>query len=135
MSTTRDAVEDDGAGALMPGFYLELASGELVRPIIPPGSLLVMNGEGLERWTRKAPGSVRPHVPGHEVVLPAMEGMGRAWFGRMFLPPHDAVLQRQPGEEDLPVGMTFGEYRDQTVAAFNGGKPETASAAGCAPLR
>jgi len=133
---SRDAAKDDAADAMMPGFYLELASGELVRPVIPSGSLLVMNGEGLERWTRKAPGSVRPHVPGHEVVFPEMEGVGRAWFGRMFLPPCDAVLQQQPGEEGLPVGMTFGEYRDQTVAAFKDGKgKESISAIGCAPTR
>ena len=118
-----------------PGFFLELASGEIVKPVIPPGSLLVMNGEGLERWTRRAPGSVRPHVPGHEVVLPPMEGLGRVWFGRMFLPPRDAVLQQLPGEADHHATMTFGEYRDQAMAAFREGTPEVASTAGCSPLR
>ncbi|KAG1650545.1 hypothetical protein FOA52_009250, partial [Chlamydomonas sp. UWO 241] len=48
------------------GFLLELADGELVRPIIPDNSLLVMNGEGSSRWISGAAGAPRPRAASHE---------------------------------------------------------------------
>lgn len=47
-------------------------------------------------------GAARPFAPGHEVVVPDMEGVVRAWFGRMYLPPRDALLQ--PEAEEAGAG-------------------------------
>mmetsp|Transcript_37342 Transcript_37342/g.66857 ORF Transcript_37342/g.66857 Transcript_37342/m.66857 type:complete len:630 (-) Transcript_37342:75-1964(-) len=116
-------------GGPQTGFYLELASGEMVQPVIQPGSLLVMNGDGAEKWVRLSKGAfTRPYSPAHEVILPEMEGLARVWFGRMFLPPSDAV-HVEDGR------LTFGEYRRQTMDAFRYGHPEEASSAGCSPGR
>lgn len=116
-----------GAGASAGGgLLLELASGEMVAPEVPAGALLVMNGDGMERWMRLG-GGAAPHSPGHEVLLPegGLAGHGRAWFGRMFLPPKDARL---------PDGsLSFGEYRAAAAAALAAGG--AASAAGCSPSR
>ena len=107
------------------GLRIELPSGEVVRPLFPRGSLLVMNGEGGARWIKAERAAERPFAPPHEVVMPSfgapfdymMEGENseeggsegaassagnggdevvRVWFGRMFLPPSDARLQLPP---------------------------------------
>ena len=58
-------------------------------------------------------------------------------YGRMFFPPKDAQLSAalttgsDPGSESR--GLTWGEYRAQTMDAFVRGAPEEASTAGCGP--
>lgn len=126
------------------GFRLRLPDGSVVRPTIPSGSILVMNGEGSRLWM-KTSASLKtptrwPYVPAHEVLVPNMDqNIGRAWFGRMYLPLRDAVLQREQPSMRLAGGIkedsavTFGWYRDQTFAAFSQGKPHLASTIGCGP--
>eukprot|EP00955_Chlamydomonas_euryale_P107936 365809-Chlamydomonas_euryale.AAC.8 len=120
---------EPGAGKPGTGFILELPSGELVRPVVPDGALLVLNGEGATKWMRLAGGSRHPRPASHEVTVPDISGMARAWFGRMYFPPRDALLQGS----DTPV--TWGEYRQQTYSAFRGGQKESASLVGCTPSR
>eukprot|EP00955_Chlamydomonas_euryale_P033316 347508-Chlamydomonas_euryale.AAC.1 len=81
------------AGKPASGFVLQLPSGELVKPVAPEGSLLVLNGEGATRWMRAVDGARRPRPATHEVTVPDIRGMARAWFGRMYFPPRDALLQ------------------------------------------
>jgi len=59
--------------------------------------------------------------------MPEIGDALRLWFGRMFLPPRDAVLQGVPPESRL----TFNEYRQQTYTAFKEQRPCDASTAGC----
>lgn len=113
------------------GLRLELRNGQVVVPLFPADSLLVMNGEGSHLWMRGADTwADRPHAPAHEVWVPNITGMVRTWFGRMFFPPRDAVLQ----SPESP-GLRFGEYRDQTYDAFHKGTPGLASTLGCSPTR
>ena len=67
-----------------------------------------------------------------------MDGIGRAWFGRMYLPPRDAMLQSAKAvmgaagdRSGHPRGISFGEYREQVYAAFSSGAPHLAPTAGC----
>ena len=86
-------------------------------PTFPAGSLLVMNGEGTRLWMKTAPtagkaAAVRwPHVPSHEVLVPDMRAnIGRVWFGRMYLPPRENVLQVHGTSGQERTSMTFGKH-------------------------
>uniref|UniRef100_A0A7S3PKK6 Isopenicillin N synthase-like Fe(2+) 2OG dioxygenase domain-containing protein n=2 Tax=Sar TaxID=2698737 RepID=A0A7S3PKK6_9STRA len=85
-----DAAEDDM-------FYIQLANGEMVRAVLPRNSLVFMMGEAMSKLVdekiRAVPHSLKVN-PKHDQ---------RMWFGRMFLPPADAIFH-----EDI----TFGEYRE-----------------------
>ncbi|KAG5185560.1 hypothetical protein JKP88DRAFT_180210 [Tribonema minus] len=109
------------------GLLVELPDGRRVRPQLPQGSLLVMNGEAATRWMDA--GALRPHAPLHEVESLELTATARAWFGRMYFPPQAATLR---GEALLP--LTFGEYRQQTYEAFRSGQGHSASAVGCTPM-
>ncbi len=163
MSSARRLASSGSDAAAPPpaGLLLQLADGRMVRPIVPPGSLLVMNGEGAARWMAPpvTPGGVRPFPAAHaveSVPLGGSRGMVRAWFGRMFFPLASARLQQdatasQDGSSSQQQGagdrsaMTWGQYRAQTYAAFRtgavaaeGGGGELSSslaAVGCAPTR
>ncbi|GAX78015.1 hypothetical protein CEUSTIGMA_g5457.t1 [Chlamydomonas eustigma] len=103
------------------GLLIELPNGQVVRPVFEEGSLLVMNGEGASMWMRAEglhASPLPPFAPPHELLVPEAEGAARAWFGRMYLPPRDAVLQHGASK-----GMTFNEYREQTYEAFRDGNP------------
>eukprot|EP00798_Chlamydomonas_sp_ICE-L_P017884 gene17884-24276_t len=114
-----------------------LAPGKLVKPIIPDGSLLIMNGDGSSRWnwagrSVNSPNAHQPYAPGHEVIVPRVVGVARAWYGRMYFPPAAATLVA----EDLPEeekDVTFGEYRQAAYEAFQNGA--VASASGCMQSR
>eukprot|EP00238_Polyblepharides_amylifera_P000991 CAMPEP_0196570718 /NCGR_PEP_ID=MMETSP1081-20130531/878_1 /TAXON_ID=36882 /ORGANISM="Pyramimonas amylifera, Strain CCMP720" /LENGTH=639 /DNA_ID=CAMNT_0041887325 /DNA_START=118 /DNA_END=2037 /DNA_ORIENTATION=- len=113
------------------GLFLELADGRVVKPSFPMDSFLVMGGEGSRLWVRR-PKSVPFFAPGHEVVLPKeMVNLGRAWYGRMFLPSRAATYIGQSSAQESNSKITFNEFRDQTYNAFHNGKPETALALGC----
>lgn len=79
------------------------------------------------------------YAPAHEVVLPEMHGLGRAWYGRMYFPPREARLTKaaradltaQEGALHASVNMSFGEMREQTYDAYFTGRPEAALALGC----
>eukprot|EP00798_Chlamydomonas_sp_ICE-L_P012782 gene12782-16040_t len=120
---------DPNNGKPESGFILQLPDGRMVKPIIPDGSLLVMNGEGCTRWSwpghsaEQVQASRAPHPAAHEVVLPQLKGISRAWFGRMYLPPRSSLL--------VDTNMSFNEYRQQTYSAFHEGTPDLALTTGC----
>ncbi|GFR44450.1 hypothetical protein Agub_g5654 [Astrephomene gubernaculifera] len=119
---------------------VQLPDGRVVEPVLPDGALLVMNGEGLTRWMRP-PSSDRPqpYSPMHEVLSSDMGGGVRAWFGRMFMPPHAARLQVLDGSRDALASssrrMTFAEYRQHTYELFHEERGHEVSTVGCSPTR
>ena len=75
-----------------------------------------MVGEGLRMWMRlpETPGGETvPSGTLHEVQLPpeasssTEASIARLWFGRMFFPPRDALIQHGQDKGRL----TFNEYR------------------------
>lgn len=117
---------------------LELPSGQIVRPVLPAGSLLVMNGEGSKLWVPTPMGhTVQPWAPAHEVAAMGWHGVdwARSWFGRMYFPPRSARLRGS-------ANVTFGDYRQHTYQAFNHGEQSESgtlssvpAVAGCSPSR
>jgi len=120
--------EEEGAGRA-PGLKVKLADGTVTEARFRPGSLIVMNGEGSNRWMQHPMGDMLL-PPEHEVSFPYEEGVGRAWFGRMVFPSGDAVMK---GDDIATAAPTFREYRTQTYNAFKSGRPEEAMSAGCYP--
>ena len=59
--------------------------------------------------------------------VPEIENALRLWFGRMYFPPRDALLQ----DDSSDTRLTFNEYRQQTYTAFKEQRPCDASTAGC----
>ncbi|KAG5185580.1 hypothetical protein JKP88DRAFT_135290, partial [Tribonema minus] len=133
-----------GAAAPPSGLILQLADGTFVEPLLPQGSLLVMDGEAATQWMKA--GTVAPRAPPHEVQSLQLGGAARAWFGRMYFPDAAATLARDAAGDIVSEayapsaavqasrGLSFGEYRSQTYAAFHGGAGHVASTAGCAPI-
>uniref|UniRef100_A0A7S1SUQ8 Uncharacterized protein n=1 Tax=Tetraselmis chuii TaxID=63592 RepID=A0A7S1SUQ8_9CHLO len=115
------------------GLYLELPSGEVVRPALQSDSLLVMNGEGSHVWV-ESPLGEQLSVPRHEVDFPHIEGVGRVWFGRMVLPKRSALLQQQKTGDESTL-MTFNEYRNQMFNVFHNGSAEAKMGVGCHPTQ
>jgi hypothetical protein len=119
---------------------VELQDGRIVAPVLPEGSLLVMNGEGLLRWM-PAPeqGHVHPYSPLHGVISSNFNGRVRAWFGRMFMPAYNSTLHVDDGDDSSPIlqsdPVTFAQYRHHTYDTFHRGEGYAASAVGCSPAR
>ncbi|CAK9019786.1 High affinity copper uptake protein 1 (Copper transporter 1) (rCTR1) (Liver regeneration-related protein LRRGT00200) (Solute carrier family 31 member 1) [Durusdinium trenchii] len=97
-------------------FYVENALGQVVIPdFADNGDVVVfMMGDGVGPWLGNACPPFRP-VP-HALKLTETCANGsrsadavRMWYGRMFLPPVDAIYE--------PSGETFGELRAGRVAA------------------
>jgi copper chaperone CopZ len=104
------------------GLFVSLPHGEIVRAAVPDGGLLFMVGEGGQAWIRlndnndeggvtNGGAPLRLRAVPHALVLPwqqqeqKMQEMGakqqptewwRAWHGRMFLPPSDALVSSAP---------------------------------------
>jgi hypothetical protein len=94
------------------GFYVEDARGRVSQPrFADDGDVLVfMLGDAVNEWFAHCPVPLRA-VP-HSLVLSETCAAGasqRLWYGRMFLPPHNAVSPK--------ANRTFGELRRARVAA------------------
>eukprot|EP00667_Euglena_gracilis_P007542 EG_transcript_7615 len=94
------------------GFQVQLPNGDVVTPEFPAGSVVVMNGEGCADWINSKVAR-KLYVPPHQVVLPrGTVGLGRAWYGRMYLPPRTTVKQ------DQRLSTTFNQYWTDASAAL-----------------
>lgn len=85
---------DKGAEDLTPGLYIKLPSGLPARAIFNDDSLVIMMGKGAEDWLH-IDSSLSFKAVEHALVAGVGEGgvsNSRAWYGKMFLPPLDALL-------------------------------------------
>lgn len=97
------------------GLYVELPNGQVCKASLDDDSLVIMVGAGA-RWLSPILGaSLRP-VPHALVSGMTNQGSSRAWFGKMILPPVDAILRDDSSRDN---SMTFGKYRRLTSIPNN----------------
>ena len=109
-------------------------AGPLPNAVVSAASAFFPKGPAEAAVGAEAGGAGYDAPSGHRIDFNNGEVV-RAWFGRMFFPPRDAVLQqRQRGGSGPADGgaapLTFGEYRQQTYSAFHEGQPQSALTAG-----
>lgn len=78
------------------GLFLKLKNDnnnedEVFEVVADDNSLILLMGEGAEHWLTPAFGKPFRAVP-HALRLDSSSFSNRAWFGKMFLPPSDAIL-------------------------------------------
>jgi hypothetical protein len=88
-------------------FQIELRSGERVTAEFPSDHLVFMLGDGVDQYVNQdghaGEGLALRAVP-HAMTMPDHEPSEyRSWYGRMFLPPDDAVNEAH--------GITYGSIR------------------------
>lgn len=103
----------DAAPASSEGsFLIKKSTGESVQLSFDPQSLVFIIGDGVEQYVNNKEGATRIRSVPHALVMPASEpGVYRNWFGRMFLPPNDAL------NEDS--GLNYGEVKELLADTHN----------------
>lgn len=101
-----------GLGEAAGKFQVQLRDGAVVEADLHGQELIFMLGDGVNQYVnpRKLDGPELRAVP-HALTMPQHSAnQWRVWFGRMFLPPADAVNEEQ--------GITYGEMKDMVVEAW-----------------
>jgi len=106
------------------GFFIENSKGEVISPeFVDDGNVLVfMMGEASRTWFGNCPAF--RSVP-HALELNAgckngqNEDYMRLWYGRMFLPPRNAIIEQLDGQ-------TFGDWRLEKIERMAAKTPEYA---------
>jgi len=111
-------VEEDAQGVVQGlgknagKFQVQLRGGDVVEVDLRGEELIFMLGDGVNQYVnpKKLDGPELRAVP-HALTMPQhAANEWRVWYGRMFLPPADAV------NEDY--GMTYGEMKDMLTEAW-----------------
>lgn len=94
------------------GLFIELPlTGMLVHAEIADDSVVIMMGEGI-RWLTHALGTAIRSVP-HALVANLRSSDTRGWYGKMYLPPPDALIYDQ---------MTYQEFKEKQIAQVRSNK-------------
>mmetsp|Transcript_60361 Transcript_60361/g.116407 ORF Transcript_60361/g.116407 Transcript_60361/m.116407 type:complete len:474 (-) Transcript_60361:59-1480(-) len=95
-------------------FRLLLRSGEEVMVELPSDELFFLLGDGVHQYVNsRTRNGLDLRAAPHALVMPSSEGKNqwRLWYGRMFLPPPDAL-------HDVENGVTFGDLRRSLQEAW-----------------
>ena len=98
ISDTGDMIDDEPNG-----LYMQLLSGSIVEVHTKDDALIIMVGNGGARWLAPLLGLSLRAVPHGLWVGSSGQAYTRAWYGKMFLPPGDAVLPASSGANKLTV--------------------------------
>eukprot|EP01039_Chlorochromonas_danica_P008457 gene8457-9323_t len=87
------------------GLYLELPDGSRSKVLAKEDALIILMGDGAERWLAPVLGKAF-RAPPHALLadLPAESGASRSWYGKMYLPPVDAIIPQE--------GISFASYHE-----------------------
>lgn len=110
------------------GFSVEGAAGELltIEPESAPSSVVFVVGEGWGRWLEPALRGKLRAAP-HSLAIPAGARGSRAWYGRMLLPPGDALMPSSKRDGGAPP--TYSEWSAWANAQVSPASPRAAAAA------
>lgn len=114
------------------GFYVQRADGTraTIDPAVEDDAVVYALGEGWAQWL--SPKLSRAlHAAPHAMVLRGSDETRRVWYGRMFLPPDDALLPSRTGEVS---DETFGEWRDRTADQVHRKQEDALEAAATAAM-
>jgi hypothetical protein len=118
------------------GLYLSLPSGVVARAVAQRDSLIIMVGEGGASWLAPVLGKPLRAAP-HSLVLDGAltsSLMSRAWYGKMYLPPADALLPVAATSSAIstaaegPTVVSYAAHRSAVRAHVND-SPEVIPAA------
>jgi len=103
----RTNIRDDNSG-----LYIKMPTGIISEVTVSENSLVLMIGAAAGSWLAPILGRPLRPVP-HKVVsgLSASDGGRRNWFGKMFLPPPDALIKDKSENSALP----YSEYRRREI--------------------
>lgn len=88
------------------GLYIELENGDKVKALASDDSLIVLMGEGTNQWLSSGFSKQLRAIPHALYVdLPVGQHATRSWYGKMFLPPGDAIIPKEH--------KTFAEYHHE----------------------
>ncbi|CAM9548268.1 unnamed protein product, partial [Ectocarpus fasciculatus] len=105
-------VQSDGHSPSSPqpsnGLYVRLPTGTMVQAVAEEDALIIMAGEGAAVWLTPKLGRPLRAVP-HALVTPvSADGTTRAWYGKMYLPPSDAMAAAWGG-------LSYEQYSEHTA--------------------
>jgi len=112
-SSTESVYSDRDVGR---GLYLELSTGQRVKVDARDDALVVMVGAAASTWLEPLLGKPLRPAP-HALVAglsDAHPSVTRSWFGKMYLPPKDAVLPNpeRASKQGRVRQLTYGQYRE-----------------------
>jgi len=126
-------VEDDAAtgtssvveGASAGNFYLQARDGSVSTVDFGTGDMLVfMLGDGVNQYFNDKFQGPELYAAPHAMSMPSHEeNQARLWYGRMFLPPDEALNERQ--------GKSFGRVREMMIDAITNSETGTGTGIGC----
>lgn len=98
------------------GLYLELSTGQRVKVDANDDALVVMIGAAASTWLEPLLGKPLRPAP-HALVAglsDAHSSVSRSWFGKMYLPPKDALLPNpeKASKQGRVRQLTYGQYRE-----------------------
>ena len=94
---------ENGAPSSKSGLYITLPNGKNVKVSAADSSLVLLMGEGAAKWFAPVLGKSFRAVPHALFVdIPVGEKNSRSWFGKMHLPPSDAIVAE--GSRPLAYG-------------------------------
>ncbi len=100
------------------GLYIQMPTGAKARAVVAEDALIVMVGDGGARWLAPVSGAPLRAVP-HALVadLEAGSQATRSWYGKMYLPPSDAVVPQE--------GISFARYQQLQSDALAAAKAQS----------
>lgn len=114
-------VEDapDGSAAIVEGadtgtFYVQRGDGRAARTEFGDDVVVLMLGDGVDQYVNpRLPGDALRSAP-HAMAMPEHSAaQSRVWYGRMFLPPDDALSEQH--------GLSFARVREVMIDAVSRG--------------